>query len=290
MDLVDNWKIADDLPSRGTLVQNELGDLTLRVQAESAKGTGAFRQLAGPAERPRLTFDVKTGVEVPTVGRPLRLESNVSSAAPSPATTFTVSVKGPFSVAVKEERIVMPGEFASNASSTGLGKVFTKPVDEIYADVYAVPKANRPPVETYMSKPAIDAHVAQFDDGASRFMTQSNLSKYGPAQADGTAFVMTRKQADKLLADARGDAAKFEQALGLPADTLSTNPMNDYARDVKAGYQVDFERTLGNFDKVSGRTGSVRVDSAVGDAGGNVFDSYSKLFNNTADQTYKRRF
>jgi len=67
--------------------------------------------------------------------------------------------------------------------------------------------------------------AAQFDDGASRFMTQSNLQKYGPAQADGTAFVMTRKQADKLLADAGGDAAKFEQALGLPANTLSTNPM-----------------------------------------------------------------
>jgi len=38
---------------------------------------------------------------------------------------------------------------------TGLGKVFTKPVDEIYADVCAVPKANRPPVETYMSKPLL---------------------------------------------------------------------------------------------------------------------------------------
>jgi len=66
--------------------------------------------------------------------------------------------------------------------------------------------------------------AAQFDDGASRFLTQSNLQKYGPAQADGTAFGMTRKQAGKLLADAGGDAAKFEQALGVPANTLS-NPM-----------------------------------------------------------------
>ena len=224
LDLVDNWKIADELPSRGTLVRNEQGNYTLKMQGEAAQGTGGFKQLSAPAETPRLTFDAKTGAEITPVGAPLRLESNVGTAAPSPA-SFTESVKGPFSVAIKEERIVMPGEFASHASSTGLGKVFTKPLDEIYTDVYAVPKASRPPVDTYMSKPAIDAHVAQFDDGASRFMTQSNLSKYGPAQADGTAFVMTRKQADKLLADAGGDAAKFEQALGLPANTLSTNPM-----------------------------------------------------------------
>jgi hypothetical protein len=56
-------------------------------------------------------------------------------------------------------------------------------------------------------------------------MTESNLRKYGPAQRDGTAFVMPKAQADKLLADAGGDAAKFEEALGLPSGTLQTNPM-----------------------------------------------------------------
>ena len=105
VDLVDNWKIADELPSRGTLVRNEQGNYTLKMQGEAAQGTDGFKQLSAPVERSRLTFDAKTGAEITPVG-------------------------------------------------------------------------------------------------ASRFMTQSNLSKYGPAQADGTAFVMTRKQPDKLLADA----------------------------------------------------------------------------------------
>jgi hypothetical protein len=91
--------------------------------------------------------------------------------------------------------------------------------------VYAVPKASRPAVETYLPKPAIDAHLAEFDAGASRFMTESNLAKYGPAQRDGTAFVMPKAQADKLLADAAGDAAKLEESLGLPANSLANNPL-----------------------------------------------------------------
>ena len=105
VDLVDNWKIANELPSRGILVRNEQGNYTLKMQGEAAQGTDGFKQLSAPVERSQLTFDAKTGAEITPVG-------------------------------------------------------------------------------------------------ASRFMTQSNLSQYGPAQADGTAFVMTRKQPDKLLADA----------------------------------------------------------------------------------------
>lgn len=64
---------------------------------------------------------------------------------------------------------------------------------------------------------------------------------------------------------------------------------NDYARYVNAGYQVDFEHTLGAFDPVTGRLGTVNVDFAVTDANGNVVDSFSRLFNNTSGQTYARR-
>jgi hypothetical protein len=181
--------------------------------------------LATKPEVPSLTFDAATGAEIPAAGAPLRLENSAVPAASPTSVSFAESVKGPFTVAANEERVVMFEDFANHASNTGLESVFTKPVADIYADVYAVPKAARPPVETYIPKPAIEAHVAEFDAGASRFMTESNLRKYGPAQRDGTAFVMPKAQADKLLADAGGDAAKFEEALGLPSGTLQTNPM-----------------------------------------------------------------
>jgi hypothetical protein len=64
---------------------------------------------------------------------------------------------------------------------------------------------------------------------------------------------------------------------------------NDYARYVDAGYQVDFEHTLGGFDPVTGRPGTVNVDFTVTEKNGNVVDSFSKLFDNTSGQTYVRR-
>jgi hypothetical protein len=54
----------------------------------------------------------------------------------------------------------MVDEFASDASSTGLESVFAKSVAEIYADMYAVPTAARPSVETCLPQLAIEAHVA----------------------------------------------------------------------------------------------------------------------------------
>ena len=56
-------------------------------------------------------------------------------------------------------------------------------------------------------------------------MSKSNLDKYGPAQRDGTSFVMTNKQADQLIKSTGGDARAMEQALGLPDGFLNDNQL-----------------------------------------------------------------
>jgi hypothetical protein len=76
-----------------------------------------------------------------------------------------------------------------------------------------------------MSQDQIDEHLAKFDKGASRFMTQSNLVKYGPSQRDGTSFTMPGSEADALIAKANGDPNALEDALGLPRGTLENNPL-----------------------------------------------------------------
>lgn len=63
---------------------------------------------------------------------------------------------------------------------------------------------------------------------------------------------------------------------------------NDYARYIGAGYKVDFEHSLGNFDTVTGRPSTVNVDFTIRDTHG-VVDSFSQLFNNAPQQIYIRR-
>ncbi|MGQ0690308.1 MAG: RHS repeat domain-containing protein, partial [Limnobacter sp.] len=91
------------------------------------------------------------------------------------------------------------------------------------ARIAVIPKGSRPDPSSYLSESYIKAHLQQFDDGATRFMTESNLSKYGVGQRDGTAFVMTKGEADKLLEAAGGNARQMESALGLPHGFLEGN-------------------------------------------------------------------
>ena len=95
----------------------------------------------------------------------------------------------------------------------------------VAANIKGMAKGSRPDPSTYMSKEQIDTHLAKFDNGASRFMTQNNLAKYGPSQRDGTSFMMPSDEADAVIANAGGDPAKLESALGLPPGTLNGNPL-----------------------------------------------------------------
>ncbi|MDR5745432.1 DUF4150 domain-containing protein [Caballeronia sp. LZ029] len=100
------------------------------------------------------------------------------------------------------------------------------PLDSSTIDrIRAIPKGERPLPETYMSAEVIESHLSQFDGGASRFMSKSNLEKYGPAQRDGTSFVMTKQQADVLLQSTGGNARAMEEALGLPDGFLDSNEL-----------------------------------------------------------------
>ncbi|TKR30484.1 hypothetical protein FCE95_10220 [Luteimonas gilva] len=92
-------------------------------------------------------------------------------------------------------------------------------------DITKLPKGTRPAPSEYLSPAYIDQHMALFDDGASRFATQSAVDKYGIARADGTTFVMPKAEADALIASAGGDTAKLEEALGLPPGTLANDPL-----------------------------------------------------------------
>jgi filamentous hemagglutinin len=56
-------------------------------------------------------------------------------------------------------------------------------------------------------------------------MTKSNIDKYGIGQRDGTSFMMTKKEADKLIESTNGDKRLLEDALGLPVNFLEVNEL-----------------------------------------------------------------
>lgn len=91
--------------------------------------------------------------------------------------------------------------------------------------IIATPKGSRPDPKTYLPPDYVEAHLARFDQGATRFMTRGNLDKYGIGQRDGTSFVMTRAEADAMLKATRGNKRAMEEALGLPENFLETNEL-----------------------------------------------------------------
>jgi RHS repeat-associated protein len=92
-------------------------------------------------------------------------------------------------------------------------------------EITAIPKGSRPNPSEYLSSEYISNHVAQFDSGATRFMTQSNLDKYGIGQRDGTSFIMPKTEADKLLTSTKGNASALENSLGLSPGFLESNKL-----------------------------------------------------------------
>lgn len=101
------------------------------------------------------------------------------------------------------------------------------PADELTAEkrdeIIATPKGSRPDPSEYLSSQYIESHLQRFNDGATRFMPESNLEKYGIAQRDGTSFVMPRHEADAMTAATQGDLRAMENELGLPQGFLDSN-------------------------------------------------------------------
>lgn len=90
-------------------------------------------------------------------------------------------------------------------------------------EILAMPKGSRPDPSDYLSAEYITHHLGKFNDGATRFMPQSNLDKYGIAQRDGTSFVMPKNEADAMLEAAKSNPRIMESVLGLPEGFLDSN-------------------------------------------------------------------
>ena len=111
-------------------------------------------------------------------------------------------------------------------SAAKVGVSTTVALDQATIDgILSTPKGLRPDPTTYLSPSYISDSLAKFDSGATRLMTENNLSKYGIGQRDGTSFVMPSQEANSLLSSVAGDARILEDRLGLPNNFLDSNKL-----------------------------------------------------------------
>jgi hypothetical protein len=94
-----------------------------------------------------------------------------------------------------------------------------------FQEILQTPKGSRPPPETYLSQEYISKHLAEFDDGAARFMKLKDFERFGPSREDGTSFVMSKRDADTVQTLAAGDRSAFETALGYKTGSLKDAEM-----------------------------------------------------------------
>ena len=105
---------------------------------------------------------------------------------------------------------------------TGKGQVLEDGLtDAKRAEILSLPKGERPDPHTYLSDAYYQQQMQEFEGGASKFMLEKSHERYGPAQVDGTSFVMPSSQVDEIMRTTGGDPRLMEQALGLPDGYLN---------------------------------------------------------------------
>lgn len=129
------------------------------------------------------------------------------------------------------------GGNGDDASAPGL-------TEEKRDEILAMEKGTRPDPSEYLSREYIEHHLDKFHEGATRFMPESNLNKYGIAQRDGTSFVMPKSEADALIEATQGDPRAMESALGLVEGFLDSN--NIVRIDIGHPEQFDLRIPSGN--------------------------------------------
>lgn len=137
------------------------------------------------------------------------------------------AVVGPFSLLNRESREVSFAQFVRHVDDSGIRDAFALPLEDVYSNLYAVPKDLRPMPESYLTSEFMTAHTEKFVDGAARVdATVSFNSRYQrdieaglPFGRPDAVFVSPEPLINKLYAT---DAPAVESTLGFKSGTFSS--------------------------------------------------------------------
>lgn len=245
-----NWYKAGQVTGElaGLLIPGAVAAKTARAAGIAGKAGEAASGLAMPAR-----YLPGSGMGV----KPL------SSPGPVTITVEKIRDRAPRAFAIADEVLSRAGRRLDPVAPDRL------PV-EIREQILSTEKGKRPDPSTYLSPEYIRQHLEQFDDGATRFMTQTNLDKYGVGQRDGTAFVMPKSQVDALVTQTGGDPRLMEQALGLPEGFFDNGAVRvDIPLSGSEGLRIPSGNEAGASDQwIPGGNLPTGISEAVIDVGG----------------------
>lgn len=194
---------------------------SLRVAfAGVARGSGRYSGVSGnrTSVEPRLGFAGAVGRGVLVVRTPNMLSGATSKSAVGQLRS-NPNVRFAEAALRKQMKGLAPANQNLDARARPIsGQMLVDP--RMVYQLQRTPKLFRPSPDTYLSKSQLADHKQAFDQGAVRFRLKSDYDKHGVGSRDGTAFVMTKSEANRILSSTRGSPRLLEQALGLNPGAL----------------------------------------------------------------------
>ena len=205
-DLVNSKKLDD--------VSNALIDVGLGLIPGVNVGKDAYELITGKSlvtgEELSVFDRALAGVGILTLGGSSYLKAGVK----------TLNKLGPLAKVGLGKALDL-GAGAVNVSKRLIAQIGTSK----FTKVMRTSKGQRPDPSTYLKESYIKKHLSHFKEGASRIVSKKNYDRYGGYREDGTAFVLTKSEADKIIANAAGDKRVLESSLGLPEGSLDSDSL-----------------------------------------------------------------
>ena len=214
---VDRYQLLRDAAERSQAEGQGLRDTLQQMQAlRTGAGSTATLGTAGA--------DVVDAAALAPVG-------------PAPSLSFTTpafdatTVEGPFSLLNQESRPVTYSQFVDHVNTNDLSGAFTKPLPDIYSDVYAVPKADRPDISTYLDPSYVTQHLQKFGDQGGFIFTDSDIANPLYTTFSPNKFLTSGAEMNDINAEfqATGNVSDLESTLGYDPNYLAGKEIYSYS-------------------------------------------------------------
>jgi len=234
VDAMSNWmgrpldEQARDLGEVGAsfLAMGGAGEGAGKLVSYAGDLAGSYRSLVNSTSFDASFLEAPQG-EAGVIAKELSATNTVTGDAGVLASqTESIEAAADSTPVVVQQPIVDAGLDGVSAENPSVPVPEGVPLDQgTFDSISAMEPGTRPDPASYLPGNYIEQELSQYDAGASRFMSETNLAKYGPGQIDGTSFVMPRSAADDILASTNGDPRALEDALGLPRNTLDESSL-----------------------------------------------------------------
>ena len=184
----------------------------------------AVTQAAGAASQAIGTVTQAVGAATAVAGAAQAIAQNFSPTQDASSPDQSCCVAPPTVGPDNQPRPVTFAQFAQHVADTCGEAAFTKPLQQVFDEVYMCAKEVRPLPDTYMNPDYVAQHIASFAGGAARI--GPNAPAPGSKIGYDETWVSVGASVKDSIVQAGGDPRKLENLLGLvPPGCLGADPV-----------------------------------------------------------------